>query len=271
MTLGKGRLALAGRPCLFLMTQMLTVEDAARSVGADDVLYGDTYRDCSTVMVCPTRGMIHMEVVNAWNALATPRNQKFSKLFCSGHEVGEAYNAFVRYILKHPSINKYKYLLTVEDDNVLPPQAHLRLLQSIEKDGGYDAVAALYYAKVPGGYPMAFGDPDRWEAEHDFKPRDVREAVKTGSLMEVNGVAMGCTLYRMDLFREIAEPWFVTVNDFHVQWEQQDANVTGERLVMHGMTQDLNFCQRARLQGKRFAVDCGLRVGHLDVQTGKVY
>jgi hypothetical protein len=78
--------------------------------------------------------------------------------------------------------------------------------------------------------------------------------------MEVNGIAMGCALWRMELFRELAAPWFVTVND-----------VFPEKGGAQCFTQDLYFCERARRAGKRFAVDFRVKVGHLDTETGVVY
>jgi hypothetical protein len=259
------------------MTKMLTLREAAETTAGDAegvyLLEGDTYRDLSCAVVCPSRGMVHLEVVNSWNSLVTPRNQRHSKLFCTGHEVGVAYNEFIKTILGHPRMSKYKFLLTVEDDNVLPPQALMRLLDRIHERPEFDAIGALYYAKCVGGSPMAYGDPAIYEASGylDFRPRDVRGAVERGELMEVNGLAMGCTLYRMDLFREIEAPWFVTVNEFGYDGELKDGVPIGTRLGIKSMTQDLSFCMRAREKGKRFAVDCGLRVGHLDIETGVTY
>jgi hypothetical protein len=77
--------------------------------------------------------------------------------------------------------------------------------------------------------------------------------------MPVCGIAMGCALWRMDLFRDIPPPWFVTVADV----------VPGKGI--QGFTQDLFFCQKAVLAGKRFAVDMRVKVGHLDINTGHVY
>jgi hypothetical protein len=109
--------------------------------------------------------------------------------------------------------------------------------------------------------PMAYGDPDEYARTGvlDFRPRDVRRALERGSVMPVNGIAMGCSLYRMDLFREIKAPWFVTC-----------ADVIPDKGPI-GFTQDLYFCEQAVRAGKRFAVDMRVRVGHLDVQTGVVY
>src|SRR5208282_1747756 len=238
---------------------------------------GSTYKDSSTVIVVPTRGkykmldatsqkeievegLIDRRVVSAWQGLISPMNQKRAMLFTSGHEVGQAYDAMIKMILEHPGLKDWKYILTLEDDNLPPPDAHLRLLESIE-EFKYDAVSALYFTKGDINMPMAYGDPAESARTGvlGFHPRDVRAALAAGQIMPVNGIAMGCALWRMSLFRDIPPPWYVTLNDL----------VPGKGIV--GMTQDLSFCKRAREAGKRFAVDMRVKVGHLDVASGTIY
>jgi hypothetical protein len=233
---------------------------------------GSTYKDSSTVIIIPTRGkykttdgievdgLIHRQVVSAWQSLITPMNQKRALLFASGHEVGQAYDAMIKMILEHPQLKDWKYVMTLEDDNIPPPDAHLRLLESIEW-GNYDAVSALYFTKGEVNMPMAYGDPSEYARTGvlDFRPRDVREALAAGQIMPVNGIAMGCALWKMSLFRDLPAPWYVTLNDL----------VPGKGVV--GMTQDLSFCQKAVQAGKKFAVDLRVKVGHLDVASGVMF
>ena len=222
---------------------------------------GSTYKDNSTVIVIPTRGMIHHRVVSAWQHLIAPMNQKRAIIFASGHEVGVAYNTMIQNILASPELSKWKYIFSAEDDNLLPPDAHIRLLESIEW-GNYDAVSGLYFTKGDGGnMPMAYGDPAEYKRTGvlDFRPRDVRSALAAGQVMPVNGIAMGCALWRMSLFREIPPPWFVTVNDV----------VPGKGTQC--FTQDLQFWERATRAGKRAAVDLRVRVGHLSIADERVY
>jgi len=237
---------------------------------------GSTYKDSSTVIIIPTRatygtdptklpqavqhqGIPH-QVVSTWLSLIAPMNQKRAILFASGHEVGRAYDAMISMILTHPDLSKWKYVMTLEDDNLPPQDAHIRLLESIEW-GNYDAVSGLYFTKGDPNMPMAYGDPAEYARNGvlDFRPRDVREALAAGQIMPVNGIAMGCALWRMELFRQIAEPWYVTMNDI----------VPGKGVV--GFTQDLFFCEKAVRAGKKFAVDLRVKVGHMDIQTGIIY
>lgn len=241
-----------------------------------------SFKDCSMVILCPTRGqpvidpdtgkpavkadgtlelvpMIHRSVTEAWQSIIWPMNGKRAMFIVSGAEVGKAYDEQLAAVLQHPDISKWKYLLTLEDDNIPPADAVMRLLEAIEA-GPFDGVGALYFTKGEVNMPMAYGSPEEWKRTGvlDFRPRDVTECIQSGGIMPVNGVAMGCTLYRMSLFKEIPAPWFVTYNDIY------DG-------VAKGYTQDLAFCEKAIRAGKTFATDCRVRVGHLDFVTGEVY
>jgi hypothetical protein len=221
---------------------------------------GSTYRDQSTIVVMPTREpKIHHRVVNALQNMIPPMNHKRAIMFCVGDEVGVAYNALITNILAHPDLSRWKYLMTIESDNIVPMDAQRRLLETIEA-GMYDAVSGLYFTKGDYNMPMAYGDPAHFEAtgELEFRPRDVQACLTAGQVMPVNGIAMGCALWRMDLFRQLAPPWFVTVNDV----------IDGQPM---GFTQDLWFCKNARAKGHRFAVDCRVKVGHMDLTTEEVY
>jgi len=225
------------------------------------VLPGSTYKDCSTIIIVPSRDeMVHYRVVNAWQNLISPMNQKRCWLYVVGDEVGVAYTNTIQGILANPEMSKWKYVLTLETDNLPPPDAHIRLLETIEA-GQFDVVGGIYYTKGPVNMPQAYGDPAEFQRTGvlDFKPRDVREALTKGHVMPVCGTAMGCTLYRMSLFKEIPPPWFVTVADFV------------EGVGAQAFTQDLYFAKRMMELGKRSAIDFRVRVGHLDLETNEVY
>jgi hypothetical protein len=203
--------------------------------------------------------MIHHKVISSWQNLIAPMNQKRFFVYAAGHEVGRAYNEMIQFIVNHEQLRTWKYVLTLEDDNIQPPDAHVRLLETIEKYK-FDAVSGMYWTKGENNQPMAYGDPEEYARTGvlDFRPRNVLEALAKGKVMEVNGIAMGCSLYRMELFKQIEAPWFVSF-----------ADVTEKGPA--AFTQDLWFCQRAKAIGKRFAVDFRVPVGHMDINTGIVY
>lgn len=202
------------------------------------------FRDNSTVIITPTRadGDISVKVAESHAQLGKGMNQPVHKILVSGMEVGAAYQSTVEGILAHPEFSKWKYILTLEDDNI-PPVNGLELLwQSIEM-GPYAAVGGLYWTKGFGGQPMIYGDPKVLT----FVP----QVVRPGQIQECNGLGMGFTLFRMDIFREIPPPWFKTLT------LAEDGKL---------VTQDLFFFEKVRRAGFKVASDNRVRVGHYDAK-----
>jgi hypothetical protein len=248
------------------------------------------YRDQSIAWIFPTRGAVPIEVVDAWDMIAWPMNQSRSfRLSAKALEVASAYNILTRICTDKKAATAMlnegyaeqvlgaRFILTTEEDNIVPPYGVQQLLSAIftcpdckreiaahcagrkkpckncrewrcEKGHkGYDGVSGLYSVKSNPPIPMAFGDPKK---PNDFKPRSVARALKSGSVIEVNGIAMGFALFRKDIFRQVSKPWFDTASTH---------------------TQDIFFCQKAKAEaGARFGVHCGVLVGHLDVNSGEV-
>jgi hypothetical protein len=207
-----------------------------------------SYKDLSTICVIPTRGMIPARVVESWWGMMTPMNQKFTRVIIRGMEVGDAYNAAIQLILDNPELSTWKYLLTLEEDNMPSPDALLKLYENIED---WDALGGLYWTKGLEGQPMIYGDP---KAMLNFIP----QAPVVEGVQECNGLGMGFTLFKLDLFRQIEAPWFVT---------EQTYDMAGVRQY----TQDLYFFERARKAGKRVACDTRVKVGHYDVNEDIVW
>ena len=232
-------------------------EQLGKGFARVETLHGSTYHDNRTVLIVPMRGpMIHHRVAQTIHGMISPPNSARVCLFVVGHEVGHAYNAAIANVLADPVLSTWRYVMTVEDDNLPPPDAHIRLLESIERHQ-LDGCSAIYFTRGEWNIPQAWGDPRR--GPNDFQPCDITGPLERGEVLRVNGIGMGCALWRMDLFRQIPAPWYVTCAD----------------VVPEGgakcMTQDLYFCQRARLAGKNFGVDMRVKVGHMDVNTGEVY
>ena len=220
--------------------------NADLSASAERIRRGKAYRDLSTVIVIPTRGSIPARVVENWMGLMMPMNQKVIRLFVSGMEVGEAYSAAVQLILDHPELSKWRYMLTLEEDNLPPADGLLRLYEHIDD---YAALGGLYWTKGEGGQPMIYGDPKAILAFAPQVPQPER-------VQECNGLGMGFTLFRLDVFRDprIPRPWFKTVQEVGSQG-----------------TQDLYYFGNVRKAGYRVASDNRVKVGHLDPGTGIVW
>lgn len=229
-----------------------------------------SFADSSMVVIIPSRSpeprkdskegdmwpWLHHTFIRALNSIMWPMNQRRFLFFVTGAEVGRAYDEQVSGVLAHPELSSCKYLLTLEDDTLPPQDAALKLIEAIEQ-GPFDGVGGLYFTKGDLNMPMCYGDPQEFlsTGRLDFRPRDIVQAVQGGMLVECNGIAMGCSLYRMSVFRDVPKPWFVTLQD----------------PAQGAATQDLFFCAKARRLGKRFAVDCRVRCAHADWNSGVMY
>jgi hypothetical protein len=267
--------------------------EAATSFALENIAtYEQTrgYRELGIMWIMPSRGTLPTSVMVSLFALQWPMNQfHTTPLIAESMEVGAAYAALVQMALDRKQLvsifgkehgeaaYKAPFILTTEEDNLPPWDAVLRLCSDIYKcpdcgaevgtteealarwecakgHRGFDAVSGLYFVKTDPPIPQAWGRPKKGK-DFDFKPVSVAQAIKREKVIEVNGIGMGCALWRKDLFRRVSNtpenPWFETPV---------------------GGTQDLRFCKRAKLETKaRFGVDCGLHVGHINTSTSQVF
>ncbi|MDQ5972553.1 MAG: hypothetical protein QG553_712 [Patescibacteria group bacterium] len=230
--------------------QILVPDDAGVHNASDYVARlekSKSYRDLSTIIVCPTRGMIPARIVQNWQGLIRPMNQKvLGPIFMEGMEVGEAYNSVISMILENPSLRDFKFLLTIEEDNAPPADGLIKLYESIDT---YDAVGGLYWTKGEAGQPMCYGNPKTMPV--NFIP----QVPEPDTITPCNGLGMGFTLFRMEMLKDKRFEyghWFKT--------KQEVVPGGGVQLF----TQDLWFFQKARDLGYKFACDARVKVGHYD-------
>jgi hypothetical protein len=268
--------------------------EAATSFGSENIAAYEQrkgYRDMGVVWVMPSRGLIPTSVFVSLFALQWPMNQfRTNALVAESMEVGAAYNTLVSMVLDRKQLietfgqeygeaaHRAPFILTTEEDNLPPWDAVLKLFAGIYKcpdcgaevgttkealarwecakgHRGFDAVSGLYFVKTDPPIPQAWGQPKKRSKKFDFAPVSVANAIEKGATIEVNGIGMGCALWRKDIFRKLpnteANPWFETPV---------------------GGTQDLRFCKRAKIEaGARFGVDCSIHVGHLNTTTMQMY
>src|SRR5437867_5992112 len=90
------------------------------------MLFGDSYKNVSTVCVTPTLGMIPAICVESWMNMRTILNQKFKHIFIEGDEVATAYNRAIDTILKDSELSTYQYILFLEDDIVVDEDSFIK-------------------------------------------------------------------------------------------------------------------------------------------------
>jgi hypothetical protein len=210
------------------------------------------YKDLSCIWVTPAFGQIPTKTVASWLNVFTPPNGKFVRLFAVGMEVGEAFSTTIKNIVDHPELSKFKYIITVEHDNLPPPDGIVRLLSRMEANPEYACIGGLYFTKGPGGAAQIWGDVK--DPVLNFRPQ---LPDPNGGLVECCGTGMGFNAWRVDMFKDpkIARPWFRT-----------------KASASEGVgTQDLAFWSEARKHGYRCAVDCSVKVGHYDLAADFVW
>jgi hypothetical protein len=210
------------------------------------------WKDLSTVVVIPSLNMVPTKAVAAWLNMYNPPNQRVARMFAVGMEVGEAYSRTIESIVEHQELSKWRFILTLESDNIPPSDGFVNLLATMDAHPEFSAIGGLYFTKGEGGVPQIWGDPKSFPL--NFRPQ---MPDRSGGLKECCGTGMGFTIFRMSMFKDgkIEKPWFRTT-----------AN------SKEGMySQDLYFWERARKAGHRCAIDCSVKVGHYDVSTDIVW
>lgn len=210
-----------------------------------------SYKDLSTIVVIPCIGTVPVKVVASWWSMIFPPNQKVVRFFPTAMEVGAAYSQCIEAVLDNPDLSKFKYLLTLEHDNIPPPDGFVKLVQRMEEHPEFDCIGGLYFTKGEGGCAQIWGDPR--DPQLNFRPQLPDPA---GGLVECCGTGMGFNLWRLDMFKDkdLRRPWFETRAGVYAEGAQS-------------YTQDLWAWTDFRKNGYRCAIDCSVRVGHYDLES----
>lgn len=217
------------------------------------------WRDLPSIMITPAGQKIESKVWTAWENMMVPPNNRFVRLTAIGVEVGAAYSRCLEGILSHPELSTWKYIVTREHDNVMPPDGLIKLLRTMERNPEYGGIGGLYFTKgkdaagLPTGCAQIWGDVS--DPILNFRPQ---KPDPNGGLKPCYGIGMGFSIFRLEMFkdRRLRKPWFKTLT-----------GETGEGMA----TQDMYFATDAFKHGYKFAVDCGVKVGHWDDKEQVMY
>ena len=214
------------------------------------IIEGASWKHQRVIVLVPAAKMLATKVAFSWWSLIFPPNQAVHRIPLLGMEVGHAYSAGIDAILAHPELRKWEFILTLEHDNIPPPDGLLKLLKRMEAHPEMHCIGGLYWTKGPNGVPQIWGDTK--DPQQNYRP----QPPKAGELVECCGTGMGFNLWRTSMFRDLADN-----KDFQKPYFETRAGVDG-----YG-TQDLVFWGKARPLGFRCAIDCDVLVGHHDAAS----
>jgi hypothetical protein len=87
----------------------------------------------------------------------------------------------------------------------------------------------------------------------------IPQQVVDNSVQQCNGLGMGFTLFKTDVFRKLEKPWFETKQS----WDPNSG--------VKCYTQDLWAFERMAKAGMRVACDTRVKVGHLDIEQDHLW
>ena len=214
-----------------------------------------------------TYGTVPVEFLHALVRLQTPVNCTSTILSYKGMEIGVARNRAIHDLLSLPLNYQPKYVLWLSDDELPPWDGLVRLWMEMENSWeptpdnpnphGWDVLSSLVYMKIDPPTPVLWRHPIEGPL---VEGRDY----KTGEVVPSDVADLGFGLMRMDIFTKLQAPWFVTGYE---DIELKD----GWNKIFVMRTEDCWFFRAAKLAGLRMGVHTGVRTGHLDVKSGRIY
>jgi hypothetical protein len=208
------------------------------------IINNGTWKKQRVIVIVPSANTIPAKVYLSHVGLIFPPNQAVFRYLALGTEVGDAFSTAVEQIIAHPELSTWEYILTMEHDNMPPPDGLIKLIARLEQNPHLACVGGLYFTKGFGGVPQIWGDIK--DPVQNYRP----QAPVPGQLVECWGTGMGFNLWRIEMFKDkrFPKPFFKT-------------KCSKEEGVG---TQDLAFWAEARKLGYRCAIDCDVLVGHHD-------
>lgn len=137
------------------------------------------------------------------------------------------------------------YLFFIDDDMICPDDLFLKLYKHMDKA---DVVAPLAFTRNPPHNPVLYASIEGWDAVNKteyFINNTVMNYPKK-KLVQADAVGFGAALIRVDMFRKIKQPWFMS------------SEGTGE---------DILFCYKVKKVGGKVFMDTSVCIGHVSHPT----
>ena len=190
------------------------------------------------------------QLMFAFHSVQAPMNFNMVMLNTIGEPIDQARNKFAEKAVELGA----KYLYFWDEDVEVPPQTLRELIYIADHHPEAAVVGGIYCLKVDRPEPLVFkgvGTGPYWDW-------------KVGEIFEVDAIGMGCTLIRVESFKDIPKPWFRTINDGSAYLDN----------IQYGeaWTEDLWYCKQLKDTGKWKILAHGqILPAHIDLATGRAY
>lgn len=202
------------------------------------------------VIGIPTAGNPAQPFIDSLKTLTFPGSiTGFDNISVTGNFVPAQRELLARHAIRV----KADYLLMIDDDIVVPPDAIASFLSVLGSDDRAGIVGGLYYAR-DGIRPMAVANWKPLDTTSAYTPAFAHDPVA------VDGVGFGCVMVKCAVFRALDEPYFSA--QVFLEESQRRVRVCNE---------DYLFCRRAAQAGFTTYLHAGVRLGHHDRASGKTF
>jgi predicted SAM-dependent methyltransferase len=188
---------------------------------------------------------LHPQMMFAYNALHAPMCYNVTASSTWQQPVDVARQWFAEQAIERGC----KYLFFIDEDVTPPGHALRQLIYQAEHHPEGMVFGGIYCHKAPPPMPMIFkgyGAGPYWDW-------------KVGEFFEVDGISMGCTLIRTEVFQHLEKPWFKTVDSIDKYYD----GAPGAEM----WTEDLYFCHKVREAGFKVYADGGVLCEHWSIET----
>lgn len=221
-----------------------------------------SHQRCHIMCTILTLGTVPIEFVVGYGRLQMPINGQVFQHIIKGHEVGEARNRAVEFIMAMKKEDRPRWLFFFGDDMIPQWDGFVKLYEEAEKNK-WDCLTGLYYWKGEPPTPLAWCDDvigRRLPGVH----------FKSGEVIDVDLTGLDFTLIKVELLEKMDAPYFKTGPSLR-------GSIPGpikeyalpDSIVTH--TEDVWFYRKAKKLGARIGVHAGVRVAHYDKHTGLFY
>ena len=171
--------------------------------------------------------------------------------FVRGYDVANARNAIAQMTLD----GGYDYCLMVDNDEVLPKDALLNLLESEQSYPLGHCMVIGYCLSRPTGsmntsgrtIAFKFGGKD-YVVDDAYTATELKDLAESGvTKMQIRGAGLGCALVHRSIFEKMSYPWF--------KWKQYRNRTQ--------LSEDLFFCEKFKGILTPIFVDTRVACGHM--------